>query len=407
MLLKLAWRNLWRNRTRTWLSALVIAIGLVAMIFMDTMMVGMNTNMVKNATDSLMGHAQMHALGFRDEQDVKLTINDLDQALLQLEKHPDLKARSLRIVTQSMLSSSGGGEPVLSLGVDPEEEQLLSKFDEAIIEGEYLDSVSGQKLILGWKLAEKLELGLGDRLVLTAADAESGEMVQELFRLSGIFKTGEEKMDASMVLVARKTLQSMLKLEGRIHQIALRYSKLTQDGIPVNPLKKPDDSSKNELLLWTELMPSLYMISQMTDLSMAIMGTILFLIIALGITNTLLMGLYERMFEFGVIKSIGTTPWQAARIMLFEAVCLGFVSIIVGLILALFVTALFANYGIDYIGIEFSGVTFQEKIYPSYKWSRLVLYPFMSLGFTLLASLYPAFKLWKMLPVEALRKRKF
>jgi ABC-type lipoprotein release transport system permease subunit len=407
MLLKLAWRNLWRNRTRTWLSTLVIAIGLVAMIFMDTMMVGMNTNMVKNATDSLMGHAQMHALGFRDEQDVKLTINDLDQALLQLEKHPDLKARSLRIVTQSMLSSSGGGEPVFSLGVDPEEEQLLSKFDEAIIEGEYLDSVSGQKLILGWKLAEKLELGLGDRLVLTAADAESGEMVQELFRLSGIFKTGEEKMDASMVLVARKTLQSMLKLEGRIHQIALRYSKLTQDGTPVNTLKKPDDSSKNELLLWTELMPSLYMISQMTDLSMAIMGTILFLIIALGITNTLLMGLYERMFEFGVIKSIGTTPWQAARIMFFEAVCLGFVSIIVGLILALFVTALFANYGIDYIGIEFSGVTFQEKIYPSYKWSRLVLYPFMSLGFTLLASLYPAFKLWKMLPVEALRKRKF
>jgi len=193
MLLKLAWRNLWRNRTRTWLSTLVIAIGLVAMIFMDTMMVGMNTNMVKNATDSLMGHAQMHALGFRDEQDVKLTINDLDQALLQLEKHPDLKARSLRIVTQSMLTSSGGGEPVLSLGVDPEEEQLLSKFDEAIIEGEYLDSVSGQKLILGWKLAEKLELGLGDRLVLTAADAESGEMVQELFRLSGIFKTGAKR----------------------------------------------------------------------------------------------------------------------------------------------------------------------------------------------------------------------
>jgi len=407
MLLKLAWRNLWRNRTRTWLSTLVIAIGLVAMIFMDTMMVGMNTNMVKNATDSLMGHAQMHALSFRDEQDVKLTINDLDQALLQLEKHPDLKARSLRIVTQSMLTSSGGGEPVLSLGVDPEEEQLLSKFDEAIIEGEYLDSISGQKLILGWKLAEKLELGLGDRLVLTAADAESGEMVQELFRLSGIFKTGVEKMDASMVLVAQKTLQSMLKLEGRIHQIALRYSKLTQDGTPVNTLKKPDDSSKNELLLWTELMPSLYMISQMTDLSMAIMGTILFLIIALGITNTLLMGLYERMFEFGVIKSIGTTPWQAARIILFEAVCLGFVSIIVGLILALFVTALFANYGIDYIGIEFSGVTFQEKIYPSYKWSRLVLYPFLSLGFTSLASLYPAFKLWKMLPVEALRKRKF
>jgi ABC-type lipoprotein release transport system permease subunit len=261
-------------------------------------------------------------------------------------------------------------------------------------------------MILGWKVAEKLELVLGDRLVLTAVDAESSEMAQVLFRLSGIFKTGEEQMDGSMVLVPRQTLQKMLKLDGRIHQIALRYKNLTQEGIPLRQLTKPAESSGNELLLWTELMPSLYMITQMTDLSMAIMGIILFLIIALGVTNTLLMGLYERMFEFGIIKSIGTTPWQSARLMLYEAVCLGFLSIVVGLILAVFVIAIFAFYGIDYTGIEFSGVTFQEKIYPSFKWERLVIYPFLSMGFTLLAAVYPAFKLWYMLPIEALRKRK-
>ena len=406
MLWKLAWRNLWRNRMRTWLSALVIAIGLVALIFLDTMMVGMNTNMVKNATDSLMGHAQMHALGFRDEHEVNLTINNLDESLVQLREHPDLTFLSQRVLTQAMLSSAGGGEPVFTLGIDPAAEHLLSKFDEAIIEGEYLDSVSANKMILGWKVAEKLELVLGDRLVLTAVDAESSEMAQVLFRLSGIFKTGEEQMDGSMVLVPRQTLQKMLKLEGRIHQIALRYKNLTQEGIPLRPLTKPAESSGNELLLWTELMPSLYMITQMTDLSMAIMGIILFLIIALGVTNTLLMGLYERMFEFGIIKSIGTTPWQSARLMLYEAVCLGFLSIVVGLILAVFVIAIFAFYGIDYTGIEFSGVTFQEKIYPSFKWERLVIYPFLSMGFTLLAAVYPAFKLWYMLPIEALRKRK-
>ena len=406
MLWKLAWRNLWRNRVRTWLSALVIAIGLVALIFIDTVMVGMTTNMVKNATDSLMGHAQMHALGFRDEYDVKLTIKNLDETLEQLRKDPELTVLSQRVMTQAMLSSSGGGEPVLSLGVDPTEENLLSKFDEAIIEGEYLDSVSGKKMILGWKVAEKLELILGERLVLTAVDAESGEMAQSLFRLSGIFKTGEEQMDASMVLVPRQTLQKMLKLDGRIHEIALRYKNLTPAGIPLRPLTQPAESSGNELLLWIELMPSLYMITQMTDLSMAIMGIILFLIIALGVTNTLLMGLYERMFEFGVIKSIGTTPWQAARLMLYEAICLGFLSIVAGLILAVLAIALFAIYGIDYTGIEFSGVTFQEKIYPSFKWDRLFIYPFLSMGFTLLAAVYPAFKLWYMLPIEALRKRK-
>ena len=154
MLWKLAWRNLWRNRTRTWLSATVIAIGLMALIFVDTMVEGMSVNMVKNATDTIMGHAQMHAQGFRDEYDVKLTINNLDVMLMDLKDHPDLKDMSMRVVTYSMLSSAEGVEPILTLGIDPEEEKKLSKFDEAIIAGEYISSVSGVDLILGWKLAE-------------------------------------------------------------------------------------------------------------------------------------------------------------------------------------------------------------------------------------------------------------
>ena len=407
MLWKLAWRNLWRNRTRTWLSATVIAIGLMALIFVDTMVEGMSVNMVKNATDTIMGHAQIHAQGFRDEYDVKLTINNLDVMLTNLKDHSDLKDMSMRVVTYSMLSSAEGVEPILTLGIDPEEEKKLSKFDEAIIAGDYISSVSGGDLILGWKLAEKMELRLGERLVLTAVDAESGEMVQELFRLSGIYKTGDNEMDASMALAPRETLQHMLKLEGKIHEIAMRYAHMNENGTPAIPVTKPDKESGNDLSLWTELMPAMQAALQLTDQSMAIMGLILFFIVALGITNTLLMGLYERMFEFGIIKSIGTTPWQTARLMVYEAFCLGVFGSIVGLMLAVIVTILFAKYGIDYTGIEYSGITFQEKIYPSIHLERLVVYPFWSLGFTLVASLYPAFKLWRILPVEALRKRKF
>ena len=407
MLWKLAWRNLWRNRTRTWLSATVIAIGLMALIFVDTMVEGMSVNMVKNATDTIMGHAQIHAQGFRDEYDVKLTINNLDVMLTDLKDHSDLKDMSMRVVTYSMLSSAEGVEPILTLGIDPEEEKKLSKFDEAIIAGDYISSVSGGDLILGWKLAEKMELRLGERLVLTAVDAESGEMVQELFLLSGIYKTGDNEMDTSMALAPRETLQHMLKLEGKIHEIAMRYAHMNENGTPAIPVTKPDKESGNDLSLWTELMPAMQAALQLTDQSMAIMGLILFFIVALGITNTLLMGLYERMFEFGIIKSIGTTPWQTARLMVYEAFCLGVFGSIVGLMLAVIVTILFAKYGIDYTGIEYSGITFQEKIYPSIRLERLVVYPFWSLGFTLVASLYPAFKLWRILPVEALRKRKF
>ena len=106
MLWKLAWRNLWRNRTRTWLSGTVIAFGLMALIFVDTMVEGMSINMVKNATDTLMGHAQIHAQGFRDEYDVKLTINNLDVMLTHLKDYSNLKDMSMRVVTYSMLSSA-------------------------------------------------------------------------------------------------------------------------------------------------------------------------------------------------------------------------------------------------------------------------------------------------------------
>ena len=327
--------------------------------------------------------------------------------LTDLKDNSDLKDMSMRVVTYSMLSSDEGVEPILTLGIDPEEEKKLSKFDEAIIAGDYISSVSGGDLILGWKLAEKMELRLGERLVLTAVDAESGEMVQELFRLSGIYKTGDNEIDASMALAPRETLQHMLKLEGKIHEIAMRYAHMNENGTPAKLVTKPDKESGNDLSLWTELMPAMQAALQLTDQSMAIMGLILFFIVALGITNTLLMGLYERMFEFGIIKSIGTTPWQTARLMVYEAFCLGVFGSIVGLMLAVIVTILFAKYGIDYTGIEYSGITFQEKIYPSIHLERLVVYPFWSLGFTLVASLYPAFKLWRMLPVEALRKRKF
>ena len=113
------------------------------------------------------------------------------------------------------------------------------------------------------------------------------------------------------------------------------------------------------------------------------------------------------MFELGVIKSLGTTPWQATRLMFYEAACLGLVSVLFGIGLSVLITWIFANTGIDYTGIEFSGVTFQEKIYPELRWERLVQYPFWTFGFTMVASVYPSWKLWRMIPVEALRKRKF
>ena len=407
MFWKLAWRNLWRNRTRTLLSSFVIAFGLSALVFVDGLMEGMTVNMVRNATDTFLGHAQLHRQGFRDELDVKRTIADLDQRIASLEQHPDLERWSKRVLSQGMLASSAGAEPVLVIGVDPKRERDLSKFDEGIRDGNYLESASGNDMLVGSKLAEKLELQLGDRIVLTGIDADTQEMVQELFRLGGIFHMGTREMDEAMVLAPLQTLQKMLLLEEGVHEVAFRFSNLDRDGFPQTPVMLPVDDRKNKLQLWSELMPALNMMKEWSGVSMSIISIILFFIIGLGITNTLLMGLYERMFELGVINSLGTTPWQATRLMFYEAACLGLVSVLFGIVLSILFTSIFATAGIDYTGIEFSGVTFQEKIYPALRWERLVQYPFWTFGFTMVASLYPSWKLFRMMPVEALRKRKF
>ena len=407
MFWKLAWRNLWRNRIRTLLSSFVIAFGLAALVFVDGLMEGMMVNMVRNATDSFLGHAQLHRKGFRDELDLKRTIVNLDQRLEQLLMHPDLEHWSPRVLSQGMLASPAGAEPVLIIGVDPQYERFLSKFDEGLVQGHYLESASAKTLMVGSKLAEMLELQLGDRLVLTGIEAGTDEMAQELFRLGGVFHMGTREMDQAMVLAPLNTLQQMLKLDLQLHEVAFRFQPLDRDGFPRTPVQLPEDDQENELQLWSELMPALNLMKEWSGVSMTIISLILFFIIGLGITNTLLMGLYERMFELGVIKSLGTTPWQATRLMFYEAACLGLVSVLFGIGLSVLITWIFANTGIDYTGIEFSGVTFQEKIYPELRWERLVQYPFWTFGFTMVASVYPSWKLWRMIPVEALRKRKF
>ena len=218
---------------------------------------------------------------------------------------------------------------------------------------------------------------------------------------------GTREMDQAMVLAPLNTLQQMLKLDLQLHEMAFRFRPLDRDGFPRTPVQLPGDDEENELQLWSELMPALNVMKEFSGVSMTIISLILFFIIGLGITNTLLMGLYERMFELGVIKSLGTTPWQATRLMFYEAACLGLVSVLFGIGLSVLITWIFANTGIYYTGIEFSGVTFQEKIYPELRWERLVQYPFWTFGFTMVASVYPSWKLWRMIPVEALRKRKF
>jgi ABC-type lipoprotein release transport system permease subunit len=404
MYLKLAWRNLLRNKRRTFIAGTAIGIGLAALIFYDAMMIGMENNMISTSTSSFMGEAQIHAEEFLETQDVELTIRGLDGVVEKLESEGIVEAFTLRAMAFSMLSSAGNVSAVELFGVVPETEAKLSKIDDAIIEGEFFSGDSKRDIVIGSKLAELLEVQIGDRVVATVAQANTGELSQELFRVSGIYHFGDRALDAALAFVRLPVAQEMLAIEGDVHEISIKFKDIQYSRIDTLAFWDKFSTGGNEAKSWVKLFPQLEAVFEMSQMAKGIVGMILFAIVALGIINTLFMSLHERMFEFGVIKAIGTRPFKIAHLIVFEAAFLSIISVVIGSIISIAVNSYIAHIGIDYRGMEFLGTTVQELIYPVIKLEHYIIYPIWVFILTSLVGIYPAVHAARLKPAEAMRR---
>ena len=207
-----------------------------------------------------------------------------------------------------------------------------------------------------------------------------------------------------MVFVRIDKAQQMLAIGNGVHEIALKFTSLAYAQDSALPFWGAYSQHGNEALSWTEILPQLEAILKMSQTSKYIMGIVLFGVVVFGIVNTLFMSLYERMFEFGVLRAVGTRPLRMAQVILFEAGALAIVSIGLGATLGWLVTAIFVHRGIDYTGIEMMGVTMQELIHPIMAVRQFILYPIWIFVFTIIAGLYPARYVAKMTPVDAMRR---
>ena len=404
ILVKLAWRNIFRNKRRTIIAATAISIGLAALIFVDAFMIGMKENMIRTATASFLGEAQIHREGFRDEQEASLTVQALGSVTESLGKEESVAHFTQRTFASSMITSPANVSAISLVGIHPPTEKFLSLIDDAITEGVYFEGDNSRDIVIGAKLAEILETELGDRVVVTVAQAESGELSQEMFRVSGIYRFVGEEMNSGMAFVRIGKAQEMLAIGNGVHEIAIKFTSVSYAQDPTSPFWNTYSQHGNEALSWTELMSQLKAILDITTYSKYIMGVVLFGVIAFGIINTLFMSLYERMFEFGVLRAVGTRPFGMARVVLFEAGALAVVSIGLGAILGFILTAVFTRVGFNYTGIEMMGVTIQEFIYPVLEVQQFIVYPISVFIFTIIAGLYPARHVAKMAPVDAMRR---
>lgn len=404
ILIKLAWKNLFRHKRRSIIAATAMGIGLAALIFADALWLGMEHNMVKTATASFLGDGQIHREGFSDEQAVELTINQLDAVVANLRREGVVAHFTLRTFAFGMITSPATVAAVNLVGVEPSTERYLSQIDDAIIEGAYFEGSNLRDIVMGEELAERLEVGLNDRVVVTMAQAGSGDLSQEMFRVSGIYRFADEGMNSGMAFIRLRKAQQMLALGAGAHEIALKFI----DSISAEDQNllfwKTYSQGENKARSWTEVLPEVQAMFEMSKFSKYIMGFVLFGVVVFGIVNTLFMSLYERMFEFGVLRAIGTRPFGMARLILFEAGALAVLGIILGTIFGFCVTLIFATIGIDYTGIEMMGITMQELIYPEMRIQPFIFYSIWIFVFTIIAGLYPARYAAQMSAATAMRR---
>jgi len=249
--IKLAIRNILRNKRRMLIAGSAIGLGLAAMIFTDALMIGMEDNMIASATDSFMGEGQLHHRKFREAYAVEYTIPGHEEILNRLKDERIVSHFAPRTMSFGMITSPANLSAISLFGIDPEKERNLSEIDDAIISGDYFSGDNPRDVVIGSKLSEILEVEIGDRVVVTVAQAHSGDLAQEMFRISGIYHFNIKEMDRGMAFIRLPKAQEMLGVGGQIHEITLRFADRQFSRDPALPLWDRYNTESVEAVSWT------------------------------------------------------------------------------------------------------------------------------------------------------------
>lgn len=405
MLFKLGFRNIFRNRRRSIITCLIMGLGLAALIFADAFLQGLNVNMVNSVTQSFLGDGQIHEKNFLKTRELESTVFESEKTLDELQLHPLIKTAVPRAIAQGMISSPTDILPIMLYGIHHLNELKISPLNENIIKGNFLTATDRMELLIGERLAKFLGVDIGDKVVVTMAQAKTGILTQEMFRVSGIFRMKNKDMDTNLAFINLDIAQSIMGIGKDYHEIVFKFKNKYDLLNPPEKFLAAFSENGNQALSWKKLIPAIDAGIQLTNYSLAIGTIILFAVIALTTMNTLFMSLYERMYEFGIMKAIGTRPFFIFKLILIEAIALGIFSAILGILVGGFITMITNFTGIHHLtDVEYLGATIKEAIRPIPSLKQYTIYPISILIFALIASLYPAINAAKIDPSKSMKK---
>jgi len=410
--LRIGWRNLGRHPKRTVITALGLAVGYFAVVFIVGWAEGITAEMVENATGLVSGQIEIHASEYRPERSLYATIGgrdgtNVDQLLQTVSADPAVVAVSPRVYAGGLISSGDSTSAGMLMGIDPELEPSLSRFLDELSSGR-LPVPGRNELLIGEEMARQLVVEVGDEVVVVAPGAD-GSMGNDLFQITGTFRTGLSEIDMSFAVLPFRDLQALIVLDpGRVHEVAVSTAdpwiaqataeRLAGLLIPMG--------LEVEVASWTDLRPEMVEYVSLVDSFNFIIIGVVFVIAMFGVANTMLMATFERRREFAVMLALGTTPLKIVLIVLHEAAAMGLLSLALGAGITLPLMVWWHNAPPDvswlYGELTAFGTLMRPTLRVEYNVSVWIQAGLALLVTALLAAIYPAARAARIPPADTL-----
>ncbi len=409
--LRLAWRNLWRHRRRTLIVVIALGGTMGLMIWYDGLIGGFNEAIYGNAIRVLGGNIQIHAAGYGAEvNQLPLLPLSNDAALVQAaEAQPQVMAATRRINTGGMATTREGAFGVTIVGVEPDKELIVSDkgvpvslVAQKVSAGRYLTASDTDNVYIGQGLATAMGIGVGDRFTL-AGRATHQQMRSRTMTVVGIYNIGMTDIEKRTIYMTLGEAQSLYGLDGQVTEIAISLTRVGDEPAVMNALRPSLGGA--EIVSWQTSFPDLEQALATKGGAMNAFSIIMMVIVGIGILNLLLMAIYERTREIGILGALGLKPYQISILFVLEGALMGLVGVAAGVALGLVLNGILIQTGLDFQ--QFSSLStymalVSGKIYPTWGLDKLLQRSLTVLIITTLAALYPAHEAAQREPAEAL-----
>jgi ABC-type lipoprotein release transport system permease subunit len=402
--LRLAWRNIWRNRRRTLIIFISIAFTMALMMWYDGIVAGFENAIYGNAIKVLGGNIQIHASGFQAKLDQNpLLPLDNDTAVIdEAMQQPQVVAASRRIKTNGMVINREGAFGVTIVGIEPELELPVSLPAQNVVSGRYLTAQDNDQVFIGKGLAEAMSLVPGDRITLVGKDSHQ-QMRQRSMTVAGIFNLDMVDIEKRYVYISLAEAQDLYGLNGGSTEIMISLERLGQESGVIDALTPK--LSGYEIASWETNYPELKAAITSKSAVMDLFGIVIIGVVGIGIFNLLMMAVYERTREIGLLGALGLKSRQISYLFLLEGALIGLVGVVMGIGLGLLINLSLQKNGMDYS--QFSGMTsyaalLTTRIYPSLGLERIVTRTLTVLVITTIAAIFPAREAAQREPAQAL-----